>query len=181
MGSATLCGISIKNIGTFDSGDDAIFLVDGFGLVLTKSQVLEMVSATEFTYNNASEESIYEYNEQVLESRRVRLGSFGEKSGPIKKQYNSGYVYLIKRGIYHKIGMTSNIKKRFQQISSQSPYESELVCYIETTVVADLELRMHNYYREKRIRGEWFLLSHDDVEYIKNEFDKARSRANNGK
>ena len=75
-----------------------------------------------------------------------------------------GYVYLFKADCYYKIGKTINVVRRANELSL--PFEVEIV---HTILVSDMnyaEMYLHHMFAKKRIRGEWFRLSHNDVEYI---------------
>jgi hypothetical protein len=75
-------------------------------------------------------------------------------------------VYLFKANNRYKIGMTSNLKKRFINVQAHCPYLLELVWTLRTKDYKKLEKSLHNIYKNKRIHFEWFLLSDDDVNEI---------------
>lgn len=88
----------------------------------------------------------------------------------IKQFKNPGYVYLLKTNIdcdYYKIGLTKNPNKRYKQISPKMPFELEKVHLIKTNCRYKLEELLHEKYKNKRIKGEWFKLNNKDVEFIK--------------
>jgi hypothetical protein len=75
-------------------------------------------------------------------------------------------VYLIfdrNTGLY-KIGKSNNAVKRETTLAAQLPF-IELVCVIDSVNVTERSL--HHVYKTKRVRGEWFNLTQEDVEYIK--------------
>lgn len=80
----------------------------------------------------------------------------------------NGFVYLIQSptGAY-KIGRTNNPDDRMRTFSVKLPFEVEYVCLIHTEDMHGLEKSLHYQFEEKRINGEWFNLSPEDVEYIK--------------
>src|SRR5690242_18538642 len=81
---------------------------------------------------------------------------------------SSGYVYLLQspKGAY-KIGKSVNPKSRFQTFKLSLPFEVEYVCVIQTNRMSDLERELHERFASKKINGEWFDLSTEDVQYIK--------------
>lgn len=80
-----------------------------------------------------------------------------------------GYVYLIQviNSNMYKIGHTSEVKARFDQIQSCCPLELLLIHTIESRNCCALEQAIHKKYNLKHIRGEWFELCFEDVADIK--------------
>jgi len=78
-----------------------------------------------------------------------------------------GYVYLIRadNGLF-KIGKTGNPKNRLKSLNTGSPCELRYVSIIKTDNMDDLEERLHYHFSNKRIRGEWFALTDEDVDRI---------------
>ena len=84
---------------------------------------------------------------------------------PIKS--TEGYVYLIQFGEEYKIGTSNNVERRFRELKTQMPYEGKIVHTIVTGDPEGIEAYWHQYYAEKRLKGEWFKLSKSDVQYFK--------------
>lgn len=79
-----------------------------------------------------------------------------------------GFVYLLQSPTSaYKIGRTKDPQSRMKTFGIQLPFEVEYACLIETPDMYDLESRLHSRFAKKRINGEWFNLTNDDVEYIK--------------
>ena len=87
-----------------------------------------------------------------------------------KKNTTAGVVYLlkIKDKKQYKIGVTTNLNKRLDQISPKMPFEIKVEHQIEHGDIYGLEEKLHDKFKDKRIKGEWFKLDDDDVSYIKN-------------
>lgn len=77
-----------------------------------------------------------------------------------------GYVYVVKEGHLYKIGMTHDIKTRMTQYKT-STGEHRIVYLIETDDFESLEKELHEIFKERRTRGEWFKLTGDDLKKIK--------------
>lgn len=76
----------------------------------------------------------------------------------------TAYVYLVhhpESGAY-KIGRSADPRTRLAQLAPKSAC-LELVATIMTTDSVWLERAMHLTFAHRRIRGEWFALSDDDV------------------
>jgi len=78
-----------------------------------------------------------------------------------------GYVYLIQFGNEYKIGTSGNVEQRFRQLRTQMPYEGKIIHTISTGDPNGIEAYWHNFFRSKRLKGEWFDLSASDISYFK--------------
>ena len=78
---------------------------------------------------------------------------------------------MLKMGPYFKIGISSNVQNRIKRLTATAlPYETSLVCLIKFDTkgpALKLENSLHKRFADKRMNGEWFRLSPDDIEYIK--------------
>jgi hypothetical protein len=89
-------------------------------------------------------------------------------SKPNRKQSRAGFVYLLKSETGHyKIGRTIDPKSRSKTFGIQLPFAVEFLAVIPADDMISLESELHRRFDEKRLSGEWFNLSDDDIEYIK--------------
>jgi len=65
-----------------------------------------------------------------------------------------GYVYLLSFGEEYKIGSSNNVERRFREIKTQMPYEGKIIHTITTGDPAGIEAYWHQYFKEKRLKGE---------------------------
>lgn len=80
----------------------------------------------------------------------------------------NGYVYLIQSPTQaYKIGRTRNPDNRMETFTVKLPFEVEYVCVIQCEDMYGLERELHQRFADKRVNGEWFSLTLEDVEYIK--------------
>jgi hypothetical protein len=82
------------------------------------------------------------------------------------KQVIDGFTYLMvdSNGLY-KIGYSKDPATRLKKITSKANPVS-IVCQIRNTNCAYLEYELHTKFHERRISGEWFELTAEDVDYI---------------
>jgi hypothetical protein len=71
------------------------------------------------------------------------------------------YLMLNNRNGYYKIGRSVNPKYREKTLQAEDPDVSLI-----WKVAKNIEKKLHRTYSEKRIRGEWFSLTHNDVKAI---------------
>ena len=87
-----------------------------------------------------------------------------DEAGRIVRQSRShGFVYLVKCGPRHKIGVTSDMNRRMDQLRGQSPYPLEIVHYAQGHNNSAMESRLHQEYAEHRVHGEWFEFGPDQI------------------
>ena len=73
-------------------------------------------------------------------------------------------IYLARSQGYYKIGFSNDPLKRLAELQVGNPSSIELVGTIPGTFLE--ERRLHTLFKGKRIRGEWFALSDEDVQSI---------------
>jgi len=78
-----------------------------------------------------------------------------------------GHVYLLKHDKVYKIGKSIDASRRYKDIKIQMPYQTEEIHTIETDDPSGIEAYWHNRFKDKRLEGEWFRLSADDVKAFK--------------
>jgi len=75
-----------------------------------------------------------------------------------------GVVYLLRCGIYCKIGKSTNPEQRYERLKIQLPDKPELVHEISTNNVDYTERHWHLRFVQQRANGEWFLLSEAEIQ-----------------
>lgn len=90
----------------------------------------------------------------------------------------SGYVYVIKFGNAYKIGYSREPKERIQSIARSYEREPKLPFKVKVLFIKKynnpetVEKRMHEYFKNKRLSGEFFALSNNDLELIQERFER---------
>ena len=78
---------------------------------------------------------------------------------PLQRKKVNGYVYLVhcKGTTYYKIGISKlNYHLRLSGIQSGCPFELEMIYVIHSNDHRNLEKELHDKFKDKRVRGEWF-------------------------
>lgn len=143
-------------------------LVDNHGFLPNLEEMIELKEIIDYCLENISEEEIKRINEEEYNKKfNMRENKIVDEN--IKKT-KDGYVYIIKKNDENivKIGMSKNYSERTKQISTKLPFEVETVKVFKTKDMYSLEKKLHDFYKEKRLNGEWFELNNEDLEYIKN-------------
>jgi len=85
-----------------------------------------------------------------------------------RSQDTEGYVYLLRSDIgLYKIGKSKDPASRIRTFGIKLPFRVEYEHVIHTSAMTTLELELHHRYADKRMDGEWFALTPEDVDAIR--------------
>jgi hypothetical protein len=116
--------------------------------------------------------------EKILKEKTLNLFSLewyeltsNEIANKLLNKEGNGYVYIIRtlNSTHVKIGKTINITNRLKSLYTNIG-DIYLFGYIYCVDYSKIETELHRKYKDKRIRGEWFDLSKEDIEDISNEY-----------
>ncbi len=71
------------------------------------------------------------------------------------------YTYIIKTNDLYKIGKAKNVESRLHSFKCGNPYIEHV-----KTIDGNYEAYLHKHYKDKRITGEWFRLTEEDIANI---------------
>lgn len=81
--------------------------------------------------------------------------------------------YVINVDAFFKLGITTNLKERLTAYKTHSPrWSGEVVFKYDHLMSAEIEKHWTDQFAKKCVNGEWFALSKDDVDKIKDETAK---------
>lgn len=99
------------------------------------------------------------YRESAKKRRR-------SKGSTVLGPRRDGYVYLFKWMNFYKIGTSVNVQSRLGPLSASLPMPGEILHTIPTNHMSDAELSLHDKFAAKRLNGEWFALSDEDIAWL---------------
>lgn len=86
------------------------------------------------------------------------------------------YVFKQAGSEFYKIGITKKpLEERIMQLQTGNPNKIEAVVCFETKHNYRMEVAVHAYYRLKRVDGEWFQLTEEDLSNFKSVCQKIES------
>lgn len=141
--------------------------LEKLGFYTTTSEELKKFEGKNVVLMVNSERGIF--NIKLLNKVEI-LRSFFKNNYESQSQANNEYVYLMVNTdtSFIKIGTSINPKYRERTLQSQEP-KVHLVA--KWNCEKQLEKRLHNIYKEKRERGEWFRLDLNDLKDIEKFMD----------
>ncbi len=82
---------------------------------------------------------------------------------PLRSPASGPVVYLLRVGEYFKIGWAKILERRISDIQSCCPETLELIHAIPAQDPLATEAKWHHRFKDKRVRGEWFKLTPEDI------------------
>lgn len=83
------------------------------------------------------------------------------------KLHYSVYAIRMKDTDYVKIGRTTNIANRLDDLNVGNPYELEVLFEEPSYNLGKIEQRVHKFLYKYKVKGEWFLLKDTEIEEAK--------------
>lgn len=77
------------------------------------------------------------------------------------------YLYLVKSGSFYKIGYAFDLDSRLTSLQSGNPLVLTVEYARKVKNAQQTEKLLHTRFSNKRVRGEWFFLTDDDVVILK--------------
>lgn len=163
---------------TFDEAVDYYIQNDGTGwldFISTVSDGFKRLARREYVYRTHLRETFIE-----LTAIKKRLKKLERYAAAVEGFESPDYmevedvqavkdcVYIIRdvdvSGFY-KIGVASDLKRRLAQLTI-CPFRIKIVHVIPTENAYSLEYQLHAQFADKRVRGEWFNLTTEDIAWL---------------
>lgn len=117
---------------------------------------------------NVTKQDISEYNKELVKDFVLDMSKSRDKKKTLKKE--RGFVYIYKQDIYYKIGKSKSEIERKKRYITENPNEIDVILVIKTEDYTYLEKILHKRFSKKRYRGEWFILTDNDIKLLKNKY-----------
>lgn len=110
---------------------------------------------------------------QLIGYKRKEVMPTNTKPSDIKPNIEYVYFLTADNGLT-KIGKTTRLDERIHHFTTKLPYELTETLVLETNNCTVLETELHNKFVNKRIRGEWFNLTREDISWIRDKYLKEK-------
>jgi len=152
----------------YDADTDGIYICDDNGMIVTRQDWQELSQAVERYFASAPTDDelaahnlvIWRRSHEYQKPPRRQRG----QAKPLAPQC-PGYIYLIKgdAGLY-KVGKSKHPDARHYSLVSTMPFPVEIVSSYKVPDMKPAELSWHTRFASKRVNGEWFRLTAEDVQ-----------------
>jgi hypothetical protein len=105
--------------------------------------------------------------EDELEEKRLSSVAETQSERVALAKNPMGGVYLLGSGVHFKIGKANDFEQRIKQVKLQLPEKTVEIHRIYTDDPLGIESYWHRRFAAKRLNGEWFALTEEDVEVFK--------------
>jgi len=103
----------------------------------------------------------------TLKQKTFNIEQLKEKIKELEKSLRDyPEVYIFQISNYYKIGKSSDVWRRFDDINVTIPYKLKSLFHQQVKNANKLETKIHQRFKNKRIKGEWFKLNKDEVKAI---------------
>lgn len=162
----------IRSIYCIEDNADGCFISNGQGYIMEADQMIEVGERLIATAKKKGiKQDIIEHNiNNKIEFER-RMTEFIKTP----KQKIKSHVYLMKCGGKYKIGVSKDVERRKKQLNNR-PFPVEILAQSPLIEDAnDLEEVLHEIHSNRRIDGEWFDLTDNEVnaliKYLTEDFE----------
>lgn len=153
----------ICSIYCIEDNADGCFISNGQGYVMEADQMIEVGKRLIATAKKKGvKQDITEHNI----NNKIKLERKMTEFMKTPKQRAKSHVYLMKCADKYKIGVSNNVEQRKKQLDRR-PFPIEIIAVsplFEGAYICERELQ--EAYKHKRIDGEWFDLSPDEIREI---------------
>ena len=165
----------VEDSATFKLDKNGQVLVsDEDGYPMTRDEVIKMIIIARQYLDLYSAEEIEDIIEAQIEDQRKNEKQFKEKyldeliqratEEATRKNKKKGHIYFLQGDECYKIGKSKNCYKRVKLIETELPFKVSLRHVITTNDIDKSEHYWHSKFKSKRLNGEWFNLSAEDIE-----------------
>lgn len=145
-----------------------VFIANTGDYLMSPEDIIEIMNYCKKYLEQIDDSTVKKYNEYLYEERikerAKEVKVHRSKKNSTALAATKVYVMLNKRNGYYKIGRARNVLHRERTLQAEDP-DTEILFFIEGTI--STETLLHNHFSEQRIRGEWFRLTNEDIEFIK--------------
>ena len=132
---------------------------------LRKNELIELTEMIQncisfYELNNITDDKIYSLN---LAETEKQMNQFNSKKSEKNTKKTKIYIMVDLSNNYTKIGRSINPVIREKTLQSEKP-EIKLIKYYDGCMQDEIDL--HKKFESKRIRGEWFNLTKEDINEI---------------
>lgn len=106
------------------------------------------------------------YKEDEMTHTKTKVRRAGIEQTTDRKFFNKGLYILIASNGLCKIGRSNNLYQRIASLWTMIPDEFEVYALFSTDKHIVCEKVVHRKYEDRRVKGEWFVLTQNDLDEL---------------
>lgn len=134
--------------------------------VFSKEDCIQNIKWATETISHIKHKESEQYRREEQQRDRERQREEKQKREKEKSE-KIGFIYLIYDGEHIKIGQTKYLSQRLSSIAIEIKKDITLLHSSEVFGYELREKELHNIFKNKNVRGEWFALNDNDIEVAK--------------
>lgn len=134
------------------------------GRIKTREEWMDIRSRIDSFYDRFSDDDITEIDDALDNAERQSEYMNAKPDKPKMRPKIPGYVYLLfSENGFCKIGKSKSPADRLKTLSVKLPFDIEPLSFFVCDDYNLAERMLHEHFSHKRVRGEWFNLSDEDI------------------
>jgi len=111
------------------------------------------------------QEKIDKINKKIEKDYRKEMTNLNNNVEKREKK-QSGFIYLLKSKNLYKIGRAKCPKDRLKTYKTENPFGIKVILQRRVDDYIKMEEKLLDMFRDKRVKGEWFKLNKQDIQWI---------------
>ena len=117
-------------------------------------------------YEIIKEWFLWHLKENIIKKQKEQA-RYKEEEKIENKQEQSGFIYVIKSKNLYKIGRALDSVSRIKTYKTENPFGIKVILQKFTDDYIEKEKEFLKKFQAKQVRGEWFKLGKEDINWIK--------------
>lgn len=143
---------------------------DGNGKILSHEDAYTLIQSIRKGYENFTPQQVTENNQEV--DREIEALQASDPPTRYRTSKRPAHVYLMCSEDMFKIGVTQDPERRRLEIQRASGLDVEIIDSVYVPDPYTRERELHDQHSHSRRRGEWFVLTNQEVRNIMNIFSQ---------
>jgi hypothetical protein len=151
-----------------ENGETFITFCPNHDILPSYGEIDAIIGRLERLKLEMTDEEIAKHNSIKEKEFEEELLRYRGKTEKIERKKERGFIYILKSLEIYKIGRAKHLDSRIKAYKTENPHGIELLHQKEVDDYISVESNLLMKFKEKQVRGEWFKLSIEDIEWIKN-------------
>lgn len=151
-----------------ENGKEIIIFCPNWDILPNHKEIDTIIGRLDRLKNEMTDDEINNHNSEIFEREKREMYGYSCNETKKEKKKENGYIYLLKSLDIYKIGRAKSLDGRIKAYKTENPHGIEILHQKLVEDYVGTETKLLLRFKNKQVRGEWFKLSREDVEWIKN-------------